>query len=175
VLRNVSVARHVIEDFRPLQQSLLWRLSALYWNTAGIAPFIRNEAPFVITSNGRLSEDAAAVFFASRRNAASSAPIHVLELGAGCGLFARYFLDAFKAMSSESGIDLYARLAYRVSDRSESMVRKWIDVGLFQDHAEHVVLGTCDAMRPREFAALHGRADPVAPLDAVLCKCTAGN
>jgi hypothetical protein len=79
VLRNVSITRHTLEDFKPLTSSLGWQLSDLYWQTAGVRPFVENEVPFVVTSNGRLSEEAAAVLFANCIEAPPPGPIVVLS------------------------------------------------------------------------------------------------
>ena len=149
-LRAVNNTRVVLEEFRPLTQSLGWRLADLFWAEAGLRPFIENEVPFVVTSNGRLSEDAAAVFVASCADTRRAGPLVVLELGAGTGLFARYFLDAVRAISTETGVDVYDRLVYIVSDRSARTVEQWSEARLFEDHAPQVVRAICDALRPSE-------------------------
>ena len=45
----------------------------------------------------------------------------MLELGIGVGLFARFFLDAFKEKCAQEGKDYYHRLTYVAGDRSETM------------------------------------------------------
>src|ERR1700737_810598 len=96
-IRRVAVNHRIIQEFRPLVQSLEWQLSDLYWDNDGEAPFIPRQRPFIINNSGRLSEDAAALLFANcLEKPAGADPIRVLELGAGTGLFARYFLNAFR-------------------------------------------------------------------------------
>ncbi len=169
MLRNVSATRFVLEEFRPLTQSLGWRLADLFWAEAGVRPFIENEVPFVVTSNGRLSDDAAAVLLANCADSRSDGPVVVLELGAGTGLFARYFLDAVRATCAETGADVYERLLYVVSDRSARTVEQWSEVRLFDDHAPHVVRAVCDALRPSEIHPADGTRLPAVPLRAVIC------
>ena len=170
VLRTVTVARHVVQDFTPLARSLGWQLSDLVWTTAGLAPFVENEVPFVVTSNSRLSEDAAGVLFASCAESPPGGPLVVLELGAGSGLFARYLLDAFRAMCAAAGADYYDRLVYLASDRSARTVEHWAEVQLFRDHEQHVVAGVCDALAPGGFRATNGTTPPPpTPLRAVFC------
>jgi tetratricopeptide (TPR) repeat protein len=169
VLRGVTSGHRVIEDFTPLTRSLAWRLAEQFWATSGVAPFVGNEVPFVVTSNGRLSEDAAAVLLANCLDAPPADRIIVLELGAGSGLFARYFLDAFRAMATETGSDFYDRLTYCVSDGSARSVAQWTECGLFAEHAGHVVMGTCDALAPGGFRPADGAAPPGGPLRAVFC------
>ena len=169
VMRNVSITRHTLEDFKPLTNSLGWQLSDLLWETAGVRPFIENEVPFVVTSNGRLSEDAAAVLFANCIDASPEGPIVVLELGAGSGLFARYFVDAFQAIAVQQGSDFGDRLVYLVSDRSARTVEHWMESRLFEHCGVRVIPGVCDARRPAAFQPADGSPMPADPLRAVFC------
>jgi tetratricopeptide (TPR) repeat protein len=169
VLRNVSVAGHVLEEFRPLAESLPWRLSDRVWSTAGVTPFVEDEVPFIVTSNGRLSEDAAAVLLANCLESPPDGPIVVLELGAGSGLFARYFVDAFRALATQADSDLSDRLAYLVSDRSPRTVQQWVERGVFENHENQIIPGVCDALSPQCFQP-HGAArTPDVPYRAVIC------
>jgi tetratricopeptide (TPR) repeat protein len=91
----------------------------------------------------------------------------VLEIGAGTGLFARYFLDAFRGLCQQEGRDFYGRLLYFASDRSRRTVDQWAERELFADHAGRVVTGTCDATRPDEFRGAEGEPVALPPLRAV--------
>src|SRR5687767_13409944 len=130
VLRNVSLPRYVLQDFRPLTQGLGWQLADLYWATAGVNPFIEKEVPYIVTSNGMLSEDAAATLFASCIDAPPDGPLLVLEMGAGSGLFARYFLDSFREICAQEGAGFYDHLVYLVSDLSPRSVEQWMEKGI---------------------------------------------
>jgi hypothetical protein len=48
--------------------------------------------------------------------------IFVLELGVGVGLFARYFLDAFRHRSAAEGKDYYERLPYVAGQKQSEIL-----------------------------------------------------
>jgi tetratricopeptide (TPR) repeat protein len=166
-LDGVRVNTNVLQDFRPLADSLEWELSDLYWAQEGVLPFAANEVPFLINNDGRASENAAAVLFANCAEAPPADRVGVLELGAGSGLFARYFLDAFRIICEQEGRDFYDRLVYLVSDRSRRTPEQWAERDQFAEHAGHVVLGNCDAQCPGEFRGRDGERVPVPPVRAV--------
>lgn len=167
-IRSVAVNRLTVQEFRPIVRSLEWQLSELYWAKDGVSPFVRSEVPFIINNNGRLSEDAAVVLFTNAIEArATTGPIRVLELGAGTGLFARYFLNSFRDLCRQENRDLYDRLTYFVSDRSKRACEQWQENGLFNDHSGHVVVGTCSGDDPTHFERLSGEAADLTPLQAV--------
>ena len=151
-----------IEDFRPLGQCLEWRLADAYWDRAGIIPFVRNDVPYLVNNTGRLSENAAALVFAALTEMGSGLPerIVVFELGAGTGLHARYFLDAFAATCRQEGSDLYHRLTYVVTDRFERTVLGWQRDHLFAGHERHVVPCLCDARAPDKLSLPGGGPPP---------------
>ena len=105
VLDAAQSGRIVLEDFRPLAESLDWRLGQEYLRQRGSLAFIGDAepVPFVVNNDGNLSIRAAEVFFASLVEAekAGTLPrdIFVLELGIGVGLFARFFLDRMMQLS----------------------------------------------------------------------------
>jgi tetratricopeptide (TPR) repeat protein len=157
-IANVVPSPTEIEGFRPLGECLEWRLADVYWDHAGIIPFVRNDVPYLVNNSGRLSEQAAALIFAALEELRPSLPprIVMLELGAGSGLFARYFLDAFAAQARKGGSDLYDRLTYLVTDRFERTVAGWQRDGVFLGHEAHVLLRTCDASAPDALSRLRG-------------------
>ncbi len=162
VLHQVQVDQLVLEEYRPLSLSLEWELSQLYWASAGVLAFVEGEVPFVINNTGRLSENAARVFFANcEESAPAEGVLTVLELGAGTGLFARFFLDAFRALCEAEGKAYYERLRYLVSDHSACTVAHWRERALFDAHAERVLLGVCDAKDPVRFQPLDGEPFPL--------------
>ncbi len=169
-LDRVQLNDTLLQDFRPLTESLEWELSALHWNQAGLFPFVDNDVPFLINNSGFLSEHVAAVVFANCVEAPPASSIAVLELGAGMGLFARYFLDAFRAICKQEGRDFYDRLMYYVSDHSMQTVRQWQERGQFADlGGARVIPGRCDATRPQLFHTLDGGVIELAGLRGVVC------
>ena len=157
-LSAVETASTEIEGFRPLSDGLEWRLADVYWDTEGVIPFIRNDVPYLVNNTGRLSESAAALVFAACDDQSSALPtrLTILELGAGTGLHARYFLDAFSILCSDSGRDYYGRTDYVVSDRCERTVAGWKRDGLFAGHEGRVELCVGRAADPRGLVGLDG-------------------
>jgi tetratricopeptide (TPR) repeat protein len=159
-LQHAAVWKNLVEDYRPVAESLEWRLARLAWDREGIQPFADGSVPYLVNNNGLLSADAAAVLFANCEEAGQAgAPIRVLELGAGSGLFARYFLDEFRDLCQRGSRDYYHRLRYCATDHSPRTIEQWRERGIFQEHAEHVDACTLDA----------SAADSAGPLRAVFC------
>ena len=157
-LRNVAAESTELEDFRPMSESLEWRLADAYWASAGVLPLVRNDVPYLVNNTGRLSENAAALVFAAFRELGASLPerLTILELGAGTGLHARFFLDAFLALCRSEGADFYDRLTYVVSDRFEGTVARWKADGVFLEHLPHVALRSGDARSPAKLLVPDG-------------------
>jgi tetratricopeptide (TPR) repeat protein len=140
-----SVPRRLLQDYRPLAECLEWKVAQAHWEDAGLFPFVESEVPYLINNSGRLSADVALVFFAHCDEAEALPPeFSVLEVGAGTGLFARYFLDHFRILCNEHGKDYYERLTYVVTDRSRLTVSQWAERDLFDAHEQHVVAASFD-------------------------------
>lgn len=144
-LNGSQIERRTLQEFSPLAKSLEWELAALSWEDLGVLPFAENEVPFIITSSGRLSEHAAVVLFENCKQAPPEERFHVLELGAGSGLFARLFLESFKKICLQENTDYYERLVYIVTDGSERSVKQWRERAIFEDHEQHVRPVRCNA------------------------------
>jgi tetratricopeptide (TPR) repeat protein len=157
---GVAVAPTVIEEFQPLYRCLESRLADCYWSRAGVLPFAEGEVPFLVNNSGRLSENAALVLFA---NCVETNPqdIAVIELGAGTGLFARYFLDSFRAICEREQKDYYDRLTYVVTDGSQATIDHWRERDVFAAHPGRVVMQVCDAGRQLP--------DLARPIQAIFC------
>ena len=99
-----------------------WELSQLYFAERGSKAFVNNHehVPFEINNNGHLSQCAAETLFASLVEAEDSGTlepyVNVVELGIGCGLFARLFLDALRDLCRKHGRDYYDRICYIATD-----------------------------------------------------------
>ena len=158
VLNRVVTNRNVLQDFTPLDTCLESQLSNECWQSAGLQLFTENDVPYAINNNSQLSDQVSETLF---RNCAEFEPtdrLAILECGAGTGLFARYLLDAFQARCREAGKDYYDRLTYFVTDGSRRTVQQWTELGLFATHADHVVLGICDAMQALHCEPLDGQS-----------------
>ena len=108
ILSKAQSGRTVVQEFCPLADSLEWQLGQDYLRDRGNKAFLSDASPvpFVINNDGTLSHHAADVFYASLCEAEEQGTltpdedIFVLELGIGVGLFARYFLDAFRDLQA---------------------------------------------------------------------------
>ncbi len=145
-----------MQDFVPLAESLEWDLGQQYLRDRGNKAFISDASPvpFVINNDGNLSRNAAEVFFTSLVEAEKAGnlepDIHVLELGIGVGLFARFFLDHFQDLSDKHRKDFYDRLTYVAADRSERMLMDVIRHGVLANHLGHFRIRVVDAMCPEK-------------------------
>lgn len=168
VLSAVTIKDAEIQEACPLHECLEWRLSCLYWHQAGLSPFLENSVPYIVNNNGRLSENAAVLLFENLSEAPPDGRgITAVELGAGSGLFARLFLDAFEQICRDQGADFYDRLTYVVSDHSPRTLEHWRELGLFDAHGEHVAPVRLDAVDPAAGDAKALRAPW--PARAVFC------
>ena len=144
----------VLQEFCPLADSLEWQLGQRYLHQRGSKAFTTDASPvpFVVNNDGSLSRLTAEVFF-SNLSAAEQAScvepeICVLELGIGVGLFARFFLDAFRHLCRQNSKDYYDRLIYIAADCSEQMLRDAARQGIFADHPGRYQLRIADALDP---------------------------
>jgi tetratricopeptide (TPR) repeat protein len=162
-LTAVRKSRAVIQDFCPLADSLEWRLGQTYLRDRGNKAFTSDPepVPFAVNNDGNLSVSAAEVLFAALtaadRAGALGPNVFVLELGIGVGLFARFFLDAFRALCAREGKDYYDRLCYVAGDYSETMLLDAGRHGVFANHPGRYVLRVVDALAPERGLA----ADPL--------------
>jgi hypothetical protein len=174
VLAQCQGGREVVQDFVPLAQSLEWRLGQEYLRQRGNKAFLSDAhpVPFVVNNDGSLSHHAAEVFFASLLAAEKEGPLpaelFVLELGIGVGLFARFFLDAFRDLCARQHKDYYERLTYIAADRSQRMLLDVSRHGLFAHHPGRYRLRLVDALDPAPLLQdLMFRGQPARPLRAV--------
>jgi tetratricopeptide (TPR) repeat protein len=160
--------RVLIEDFRPLAETLEWKLAATYWKREGLRPFAEQAVPYTVNNSGWAARNAAEVLHVACRGfPADGSPIRVLELGSGLGLFARLLLDAFRRRCAADDADYYERLRYHVTDGSARTVEQWREHGLFDEHTGRVVTGTCDAADPTRWTDADGREHALPRMHAV--------
>jgi tetratricopeptide (TPR) repeat protein len=154
ILDQAQSGRIVLQDYRPLTESLEWELGQEYLRQRGSLAFISDPepVPWVVNNDGNQSIRSAEVFFTSLLVAEEEGKLEkdivVLELGIGVGLFARYFLDWFKHLSDTAGKDYYDRLCYVAADHSHAMLRDAGRRGVFQNHPGRYRLRLVDALKP---------------------------
>ncbi|RPJ00726.1 MAG: hypothetical protein EHM39_04430, partial [Chloroflexi bacterium] len=121
-----SPAAFPIESGHPLSKSLLWALQARYFRDQGIAAWSSNTVPSYITSNPSIAHAYARVVFGYLRDLLptldTSQPVYLLELGAGSGRFAFYFLRRLRELLEwVPGV----RVCYVLSDYARRNVGFW--------------------------------------------------
>src|SRR5262249_31768433 len=125
IIADSQEARVVLEEFRPLAESLEWIVGQRHFWQQGSAVFTSDavQVPYVVNNDGTLAKRAAELLF---RNLAVAeemgtleANVFVVELGIGVGLFARFFLDSFRDLCRVHGKGYYERLHYVAGDRSD--------------------------------------------------------
>ncbi len=159
ILATAQAGRTLIQDFCPLPESIEWQLGQNYLRERGNRAFINDPepVPFVVNNDGSLSANAAAVCFASLLAADQAGTlepeIFVLELGIGVGLFARFFLDAFRSLCEEHHKDYYDRLCYVAGDYAPAMLQDARRHGVFANHPGRYVTRVVDALAPADSLA----------------------
>lgn len=139
----------VVEDYRPLPESLEWVGQLAYYEARGASAFIGGEVPFAVTSGGQLARDAGAILFASLEQSARPAgPIRCLEVGPGTGLFARLLLDDLRRRCRTAGRDYYDRLILRLADTSAAMLQAIVANGVLAGHPGRFELELVDGADP---------------------------
>ena len=159
-LGRAADKRVILEDFRPMAESLDWKLGAMYWRRTDSQAWLSESIPFAVTSDGWLSRGAVEALFAALTEAEEreslGSTIRVLEVGVGLGLFARYFLDAFRERCRDAGKDYYDRLTYVGTDLSESVLKDLREHGILDAHEGRYDLRVADTLRLGDLAAEDG-------------------
>lgn len=154
VIARLQEGRAFIQNFVPLADSLEWHLGQRYLRDRGSKAFVADASPvpYVVNNDGTLSRFAAEVLFtnlvAEEKAGRPQHDLLVLELGIGVGLFARFFLDAFRQLCRDRAKDYYGRLRYIAADRSEQMLRDAAQHGIFANHPGRYRLCKIDAVHP---------------------------
>jgi hypothetical protein len=155
LLSTAQSGRFVLQDFAPLAESLEWELGGRYLADRGSRAFLSDPVPvpYAVNNSGSLSRQAAEVLLAALDSHAVTGDIFVLEVGIGLGLFARYFLDAFRDRCASTGRDYYDRLTYVAADSSERMLLDVARRGTFHNHPGRYQLRRLDARDPQAWLA----------------------
>src|SRR5690606_15593109 len=132
----------LLQDLATISSSIPWLRSQRYWAEAGLHVFTSGEVPYGGTNCGEPSRKAAEMYVASLRAAEQTGrrepTSYVLELGTGCGLFAKLFLDQLRARSIAAGTRDYERTTYIVADYSKNLLEDTRESGVFAEHEARV-------------------------------------
>lgn len=123
------------------------RLSEVAWES-GFHTFFDHLIPFSHSTGKSFARRIARllVFALERCKERETDPplFHVYEIGAGLGVLARHVLDLVRTQDP----DLYSRLLFHVTDSSSLVLERIQELGVLQDHREHVRFDLVDALRP---------------------------
>lgn len=126
----------ILEQGRPLSQSLLWQLQRDFFERQGIAAWSQVNVPHYITSNPFIAQAYARVVCAFLRDCRAadgaggfapldpSEPVYVIELGAGPGRFAYHFLKSLMGSLAGAGLE-DARIRYVLTDFHDRLRDYW--------------------------------------------------
>ncbi len=119
---------YLMEERQVFSRSLLWDLQRSYFSSRGVDAWRQGEVPHYITSNPTIARAYAEMIFAFRQDqervAPGGEPIHVCELGAGCGRFAFHFLRRLLQLCRESGTAPEG-FRYILTDFTQSNLDAW--------------------------------------------------
>jgi hypothetical protein len=149
--------RVVLDDFRPLRESLIWRFNHLFWERVGEWESASGRGFEAALPGGKSDAndpqavaDTVADFYRLLDDLAVHGQlpneIYCLEIGVGSGQHPRLWLDAFKAMDDQRGSGYYSKLRFVFGDYSLfTLERARTAVG---PHAPLVQLVPMDALNP---------------------------
>ena len=126
-----SAPRFVIEREKPLSQSLLWTAQRRFFARQGVEAWRSNTVPHYVTNNPALARAYAEVALGFLRDLVAGGarfdaaePFTLIELGAGSGRFAFFFVNAFRSLLALSP---FAALPFRyvMTDFTEANLAFW--------------------------------------------------
>jgi tetratricopeptide (TPR) repeat protein len=162
-------AEVILEEGKPLSQSILWRLQRNFFEEQGIEAWRQGTVPYYVTTNPFIANAYSKAVFGYIRDCRAvtsdspngsfppldpDQPLYVIELGSGSGRFAYHFLKRFRAIylrSVLSGIPF----KYIMTDFTERNVEFWRDHQSLKPLVEEGVL---------DFALFDGERDEMMKL-----------
>lgn len=135
----------ILEDKKPLSQSMVWKLQSDFYSAQGPEAWIKGIVPQYITTNPYIANLYAKTVFAYCRDIACSADydrnstIYILELAAGVGRFTYTFLTRFLQMIEKSPLK-GLNFKYIVSDFAEQNITYWLGHSYLKPYFERGVL-----------------------------------
>lgn len=131
-----------LETKRRLSESVLWKLQREYFERQGIAAWSGGKVPHHITSSPFIADAYARIVLGFVRDA-DSGPIHIVELGSGCGRFSHLFLKRFLELQRNSRLK-HIPIKYVMTDVAEQNLEYWRTHPRFQPF---VAAGSLDFAR----------------------------
>lgn len=153
-MKEVNTEKHSTKPV-PFAESEIWDLQREYFDTMGFEAWRSGEVPHYVTTNPRHANAYAELVFALYKdfvqNEGSSdiAPIHIIELGAGSGRMAYYFLKRLEKLCEWESVPLTA-FRYILTDFTQKNVDFWKVHPRFKPYFEAGILNVArfDATNP---------------------------
>ncbi|MFT4143450.1 MAG: hypothetical protein QM644_03260 [Mobilitalea sp.] len=135
----------ILEDKKPLSQSMVWKLQSDFYANQGPEAWIKGIVPQYITTNPYIANLYAKTAFGYCRDFAASkdykkdTTIYLLELAAGVGRFTYTFLKRFQSMLDKSSLK-GLKYKYIVSDFAERNSAYWQNHSYLKPYFESGIL-----------------------------------
>ena len=135
----------IVEDEKPLSQSMLWKLQTEFFANQGPEAWIKGIVPQYITTNPYIANQYAKTVFGylrdyvAREDIDRDTVIYIMELAAGVGRFTYTFLKRFLHMIENSSLK-GLKFKYIVTDFAERNIEYWQNHSFLKPYFESGVL-----------------------------------
>lgn len=129
-LKDKENAGTILEDKKPLSQSMLWKLQTDFFANQGPEAWVKGIVPQYITTNPYIANLYAKIIFgylrdyAAREDYDKDSTIYIMELAAGVGRFTYTFLKRFLHIIDNSSLK-GMKFKYIVTDFAERNIEYW--------------------------------------------------
>lgn len=120
----------LLEQDQRFSRSVLWTIQKAYYNQKGPIAWYGGEIPYYATCNTYIAQTYAEVVMAYLRELARTGqlaagePVYIVELGAGMGAFAAYFLHKLGELKQESSLR-HLDVRYVMTDFTPTNLKGW--------------------------------------------------
>lgn len=130
-----------LEKAKPMRDSLLWKLQDSAYSQFGPEAWSAKGVPFYVTSNPWIASAYAQVVLGFLRdsNLNWDEPLYILDLGAGSGRFAFFFLQEFSKLIYELPFEKL-KIRYVLTDFAEKNLQFWKNHPSFSPYFESGML-----------------------------------
>lgn len=152
----------ILEDQKPLSQSMLWNMQKDFFASQGPDAWIKGIVPQYITTNPYIANIYAKIVFgycrdyASRKDFDKDTTIYIMELAAGVGRFTYNFLKRFLHIIENSGLR-EIKFKYIVTDFSEKNINYWQNHSFLKPFFDSGILdcATFDIAKDKSLQLIH--------------------
>lgn len=145
----------------PYPQSRKWEIHTQHYLQAGHEIWLKREVPSNVTTNPRFAWQQAMLLWQTLQQAQwpPQKPFHLLETGAGLGVFALNFLKAFEAICQMQATLYFEHLTYWVTDLAVDSLQYAASHSLFKEYQQlgRVRFGALNILEPQLMNDLRGQ------------------